>query len=719
MTVLWHDFETKSRADIKKSGGPYYSRHPSTRVLMCAYAFDNDEKVQQWVPAEGQKMPRDLRDAIRDPDVLKSAFNAAFEMGIWQNVLDEEIFFEEWRCTQVAAMTLSFPAALEKVGPIVNLPTDKQKDSRGKALIRKFCIPRKPTKNAPWEWNTMHTHEEEWEEFKEYNIQDVIAERAIWGRIKKWQPPEHEWAMWHIDREINEDGIPINRRVMERAIEFTQYIRDKQYQRIRKLTGVENPRSNPQMLEWLRDHGYRFNDLKAGHVKRAAEDERLSEKTREVLTLRSEVAKTSTDKYKAMARSIDPDDDVIRGCFKFAGAQRTWRWSGQIIQPQNLARPHPAFEECQPQLVEHLETLSNEALVLLYDKHWKSKGPTITDMLSTAIRPTIQAPKGEMIFAADLNAIENRVLGYLAQDQKILDVFRNNRDPYIDFAKYMFNTTYEIEYERYKPKDGSKGNKDHRTIAKPGVLGCGYMLSAGEEWENEDTGEIEATGLLGYAWNMGVSNFTMDDSELSVKVWRATFEKAVEYWWEIDKAAKKCLRTGKPTQAGPVEFDRSGPFMRMWLPSGRALHYCRPRLEQTVQYFCEEKRKYLPWHLCKRPVKEDTRVKENITYEGLNDKNHWGRIHTHPGKWTENADQAISRDILAQAIKRFRRRVPRSEGRIRLHVHDEPVGIGPEKYAERNLKILIECMTEPMPWASEKELPLGAAGSISKVWIKD
>lgn len=324
-----------------------------------------------------------------------------------------------------------------------------------------------------------------------------------------------------------------------------------------------------------------------------------------------------------------------------------------------------------------------------------------------------------MIFGADLNAIENRVLGYLAQDQRILDVFRKKRDPYIDFAGYMYNTDYETEWERFKPADGSKGDKGHRTIAKPGVLGCGYMLSAGKQKENKKTGEIEATGLLGYAWNMGVKSFTQDDADLSVRVWRETFSDAVEYWWAIEKAAKLCMTSEKKTWAGPVSFDRSGPFLRMLLPSGRALHYCRPRLEQSVTYWCEVERKYLPYDLCVRPNKLKYREKTNLTYEGLNDKNKWGRIWTHPGKLTENADQAISRDLLAEAMRRFRRRVARKIARLRWHVHDEIVGICRAEHGDEMLKILLECMEEEMPWASQDELPLGAAGSVAQVWIKD
>ena len=714
MTILFNDFEARSRASIKKVGARRYARDPSTRALMLAYAFDNDD-VQQWVPAEGQKMPRDLRDALRDPKVIKRSWNAQMEIAMWEAVYGEEIDYNAWECTMVHAYCLSLPGSLEAAGEVVDLPEDKKKSTRGKYLIRKFCIPRTPTKTKPWEWNSHITDPEDWDEFKDYNVQDVVAERAIYRHIRKWPVPNHEWDMWVLDQEINKDGIPINMKVVEKAISFTEFIRDKRYARIKELTGVENPRSNPQLLEWLWDNGYKFDDLKKGHVERAAQDPTTNRwDVKEVLALRAEVAKTSPDKFYAMERAVDPDKDVIQGCLQFGGAQRTLRWSGRVIQPQNLSRPHADLEKVQPECVRHMETMSNETLEMLYDRtpgNFKAVGAI--DFIATCVRPTIQAPKGHMMVSADLNAIENRVLGYLSGDQKILDVFRNDRDPYVDFASYMFHQPYDVLMAEVVAGDKSK-----RTIAKPGVLGCGYMLSAGEEHENEKTGEMEATGLLGYAWNMGVK-LTAEQAEESVKVWRRTFEDAVAYWWKIDKAAKRCVRTGMETDAGPVWFDRSGPFMRMHLPSGRSLHYCRPQLSETELFWCHEKRKYLPYHMCKQPDRDDTKFKESITYEGMNDKNKWVRIHTHPGKWTENADQAIARDILAESMRRFRRRVSRDVARLVLHVHDEPVAIAKEREAERVLKIMEECLKEPMPWATEKELPLGAKGSIGQCWVKD
>jgi len=712
---FFNDHETFSEVDLKKTGSYRYSTDPSTRLLMTAWSFDPDPKaaVDQWVKAEGQKMPRDLREALRDPEMVKRAWNAEFEKNIYRYVLDEEIFEEEWECTQTTAMTVSLPANLGAAGEVLDIPLDKKKDAEGKKLIKLFCTPQKPTKKNPFTRANHITHPEEWERFKSYNRQDVVAEKAIYARIRRWSMPEQELEMWALDQEINRDGIPVNMDVVRRAIAYCEHVRARRYARIKKITGVDNPRSGAQLLPWLRDNGYRFDDLKKGHVVRESENEDLDDDVRDVLRLRAEVARTSPDKYKAIERAAEfiNGEWVVRGALKFAGAQRTWRWSGRIFQPQNLPRPTPDVEGHEEKCVMSIAKLTPQALDLVYDKPM--------DLLASCIRPTIQAPPGWLLIGADLNAIENRVLGYLAQDQKILDVFRLKRDPYIDFAGYMFDTDYETELAIYE-NNGGKKNKEHRTTAKPGVLGCGYMLSAGEQHENKQTGEIEATGLLGYAWNMGVK-LTPEQAELSVDVWRATYKDAVKYWWEIMDAAKACLedKDGRKHWAGPVYFDRSGPLMRMRLPSGRYLHYVRPRLEEVEQVWCDRKLKYLPLALCAEPNRKKTRIKTSLTYEGLNDKNKWTRIGTHPGKLTENADQAISRDLLAEAMMRFRRRVSREIAKIRLHVHDEIVAMVREEHADRVLQILIECMSEEMPWASEKELPLGAAGTKGRVWIKD
>lgn len=697
MTNLSLDFESASELDLRKVGLSRYARHPSTRALMLGWAIDGDP-VDLVCFAEGQKAPKILKEALRDPHVIKRAWNAPFERAIFKFVLGLDIPIEQWRDTMVLAYSLSFPGKLEKVGDIIDLPDDQKKIARGKLLIRRFCKPRKATKNKPWTWCNHETDPEEWEEFKGYCMNDVEAERAIYRRIHKWDMPEHEWENWFLDQRINEAGIPVNMRVVKNAIKVAREITRSKLDRMAEITGLKNPNSGAQLLPWLRDQGYPFEDLKKGHVARALQmieqnegigqlDEgpgfEAPEELREVLELRQEVSKSSVKKYNALALACDvePGSHIgfLRNAFQFAGAGRTWRWAGRKYQAQNLARPAKALKKTQGQAVRDLEVLDAEAIQLIY--------PKPMDLLSTCVRPVVQAPPGWVFIDSDLNAIENRVLGWMADEQKILDVFRAGRCPYVDFAAYMFMQKYDALWAEYKGGDDTK-----RTTAKPAVLGCGYRLGPGEQYENALTGEMEANGLLGYAWNMGVM-LTPEESARSVEVWRNTYSRAVEYWDELEAAAKRCINTGRAAEAGPLRFDRSGPFMRMILPSGRALHYCRPKIEP----------KRTPWGA----------IKPTITYEGLNDKKQWVRIKTHSGKITENGDQAIARDLLAHGM-----RLAAREGLdIRLHVHDQIVAMVREDDADAALKLLSQCMSDQPAWA--KGLPLGSAGFVSPFFIKD
>jgi len=719
---LHHDFETYCDVSVTDVGSDVYARHPSTEVLMCAYAY-NDEEIDQWVPAEDRSpMPRDLKLAMEDPNCFKFAWNKPFEWAIWNHVLKMFIPHDQWRDPMVMAFALSLPGSLEKAGQVVELPEDMQKMKRGKLLIRKFCQPRKASKKDARVRVYPADAPADWEEFKLYNRTDVGAERAIYKKLRKFDLPPNEWDLWVLDQEINQAGIPINMSMVNNAVVIYEELVGDALHEMRQLTGLDNPNSTAQLLPWLQDRGYPFDDMVKAHVVRgearaaeqiaeagySADDEQMvldayisrveagvEQKfnseideicvVRRVLHLRLRAAKASPKKYYALqdyADQSDPQNVVIRNAFQFAGAGRTWRWSGRAFQAQNLPRPANKFIEKNIALAtHHVEVLSAPALALLWNDPF--------DVLTSTIRPTAQAPDGMVFVDADLNAIENRVLGWIAKCKKILRVFELNRDPYIDFATYLFGGTYEERLAEYKSGDGSK-----RTISKPGVLGCGYMLSAGEQITNKETGEIEGTGLLGYAWDMGVKEFTKEQSKLSVDTFRREFEEVKDFWYAIERAAKKCVRTGMPTQHHMIKFDMKAPFLRMILPSGRALHYCRPRLEMVKA----------PWG----------DMKETLTYEGLNDKKQWLRLPTHPGKVTENADQAIARDLLAHGMMLAARKYKID---IRIHVHDQIVGLCREQDAKERLEQLQECMQVVPRWAPG--LPLGSAGFISKIFVKD
>lgn len=693
LDLLSLDFETYSEVSLPDVGSSVYSKHPSTEILMAAYAF-NQGQVRQWDALGGEPCPAELREALVDPEVQKWAWNAPFEMQITDQLL-AEVDVRQWRCTMVFAQHFSLPGKLEKAGPVVGLPEDQQKDRRGKALMRKFSFPRKPTKAIPRNRLLPADAPEDYEDYLSYNRSDVVAERGIRNRLWKYGMPESEWELWFADQQINNAGLPINIRMVQNAIRVYEEALRTGLDEMRDITGLQNPNSPSQLLPWLKEHGYMFDDLKKGHVTTAlryfekppshwGEDRwleyRASNALQAVLSLRKETSRTSIKKYYALARATDTDGN-LRHVLQMNGAARTGRYAGRIFQPQNLPRPEKRFEKMQPELAKNIEEMDYESLKLVYGN--------VFDVLASGLRPAAQAPEGKLFADADLNAIENRVLGWISGCEKILKVFKDNLDPYISFATYLYDQPYDKLWHEYKVL----GQSLKRTIAKPGTLGCGYGMGPGEVRTNYKTGEIEGTGLLGYAWNMGVTDFTQEDAKHSVDTFRREFKEVVTYWYDLERAAKKCIRTGLPVRHGHIEFQIKGPFLLMILPSGRPLYYVRPKLEEIET----------PWGA----------KKVQITYEGLNDRKQWVRIHTTPGKLTENADQAISRDLLVHGIL-----LAMKNGiDVRLHVHDQIVGLVNESDAERGLRVLRECMEQQPTWA--KDLPLGSAGLTTKVFIKD
>jgi DNA polymerase len=666
---------------------------------MLAYAV-NDGPVRQWIPAEDEDdMPEELMEMLLDPLCVKFAWNKGFEWSMFTHVLGIEIPHEQWRDPMVMAYSCALPGALEKAGAVLGLDDDKKKQTRGRALMKVFSWPRKATKNMPWTRVEWWMDEAKWEEYKEYNRQDVIAERSCYKKLKAYDMPPWEWTNWLLDQRINQAGIPINMNMVDNAVEIYEEVIADRINEMKHLTGLDNPASPKQLLPWMKDKGYPFDDCVAAHIRRAYDkltgrlesedgdnyifpaERREAEDLHRVLGLRLEVSQTSPKKYHALQRSVDRKSCIVRNAFQFAGAGRTWRFAGRLFQVQNLPRPLWYLEDHMEHVAYILENLDYGAIEAMYEKPM--------DVLKSGIRPAAQAPEGKVFIDADLSAIENRVLGWLSECEKILNVFRDGKDPYLAFSVDMkLHANYKEAHAAYLA-----GDKTNRTLAKPGVLGCGYQLGAGKRILNRKTGEVEGTGLLGYAWNMGIEQFTVKDSKLSVDTFRGTFKEVPEYWKDIEAAAKKCIQTGRPVDFGLLQFDRKGPFLRMKLPSGRYLHYCRPRIELVMA----------PWG----------KEIQNITYEGLTQNGHWGRINTHGGKLTENADQAISRDLLMNAM-----RLADAEGLdIRIHVHDEILALSDEDKAEAELQLLMDCLNESPDWA--KGLPLASAGYISRIFIKD
>lgn len=706
------DYETFSELDLPDVGTDRYAQHESTEVLMAAYCV-GDEEVEHWDNMH-DPIPASLLRILNDPNCIIYAWNAPFERYITKHVLGIDIPIHRWRDTMVMSLYNGLPGSLDKAGPVIGLPETMRKDARGKALITKFSKPRKPTKRNPADRLYPYMAESDWHDFCVYNVQDVITERAIYKRLKPYDLPREEWEMWIIDQQINQAGIPINMEMVDGANATYEYVLDQRVGEMREITGLANPGSTTQLLPWLQERGYPFEDCKKGHIQRGREraDEAIklgkpltaqnllagevssravsfpeTQDLHRVLELRSEVSRTSPTKYAALQRAVDRKDGVLRNTLQFCGASRTHRWAGRIFQPQNLAKPPKDLEDWVDAIAHYLEFMEPWAIDQIFERPM--------DVLATGVRPAAQAPEGYLFVDADLNAIENRVLGWVSNCSRILQVFELGRDPYIDFATYLFGEPYDVLYHEYKVlKNGAK-----RTVAKPGVLGCGYQLGAGDERVNRQTGEIEATGLLGYAWNMGIKDFTKEQAILSVKVFRETYSEVVDFWYGIERAAKACVKTGKPVNFGLISFEMKGPFLRMILPSGNWLAYLRPRIEDAET----------PWG----------EMKATLTYEGVNDKNQWTRIKTHGGKLTENAVQSIARDLLAHGIKL----AMKAGIDVRLHVHDQIVALAKAEEADETLDML-QAFMQIIPWWARSrlgftDLPLGSAGFTSKVFKKD
>lgn len=671
MTKLSIDLETRSRCDLLANGLHAYSRDPSSRVIIFGYALD-DAPVQVWLPHEG-KAPPDLREAIKDPAVEKWAWNAPFEENMISHTMGLPV--TNWRDTMVQALYASLPASLAYAGKALKLPEEMLKNPEGKRLIRLFSIPRKDGKFNDWK-----SHPEDFALFVEYCRQDVEAERAIRDRLAQLPVPDFEWDLWRLDQEINQRGIPVDLEFVEKAIDMGRAEKTRLVNILMRETGLPNPMTQSAFLVWARERGYPYGDLRKATVEAAIREGAVSADLARILSLRSQAGKTSMSKFdtiKAMTQG-----GRIYNSVQFYGASRTGRWAGRGVQIQNLPRPIREVEEQEERVTEMVRAGQ-------YDEILMEFGQAIP-VVSSVIRSAFRARDGHIFYAADLNAIENRVIGWLADCAPILNVFRNNRDPYKDFGTRMFHKAYE---DITKPE---------RTLSKPAVLGCGYMLSGGEEEVNKN-GDTIRTGLWGYAGSMGIT-MTRDQAHESVRVFREAYPEVVQLWYALKDAAFEAVSTNATVRVGPVVFNGSPGVMRVRLPNGRCLVYLRPKIEQMKREFV----KLMP----DGTKKKESRIVDCLTYEGMNPfTKQWGRVTTHGGKLTENLVQAIARDILCAGLVEAKRR----GFEIVMHVHDEIVAEVP---LDSPLKPsdLAAAMSVPMPWAPT--LPLKAEAISTPIYKK-
>lgn len=674
MTQLGLDYETFSETDLKKHGLDQYANCDSTEVLMLGWAFDDDEP-ELWLP-HIEPMPKEVQKALTTPGVDKRAWNAAFEILISTNVLGLELDLSQWIDPMIMARYCSLPGSLDRAGNVIRLPEELLKMSEeGKKYIKKFSVPQKPTKKQPLTRLGWWTHPEEFLHFGGYCKQDVVTERAIFRRLRRYDLPPHEWDNWRLDFRINQRGYPIDVEFAKAAHNAFIYVRKEIADEVGELTGLDNAKSTAQMSKWAKDHGYKRSNMQKDTLNKAIRDDGLDPAVVEILQKYQKARSTNPTKYAAILNIIGRDHRA-RNSLAFMGAQRTHREAGRTVQFQNISRPSKPFEDMDysARAREDLKEFRPGFLKMLYDDPM--------DTIVSLIRSTIKAPPGRQLAVADLASIENVMLGFLAQCEKTLGEFRDGKDPYLAFAVYLFDMDYETLLAEVK-----NGDKSKRTLAKPGKLGAGYRLGGGE-MRNGDK-----TGLWAYAENLGVI-MTQEEAKRSIDVFREQYPAIVQLWYDIERACKQVIAGSKgEVRINSMVIDAKGPFMRIGMPSGTHLHYLRPKIEE----------KRTPWGA----------MRPTITYEGIDQyTGKWTRLSTHGGKLTENVTQKAARDVLFHGLQNAERSGLMTVG----HVHDEIIA-EVDHGDEAALQTLIQCMTDAPEWAPG--LPLNAAGYLSDFYTKD
>jgi len=695
------DFETYSDIDLKDKGLDLYSAHPSCEVLLCAWGVD-DEKVRLWDPTRGEKMPAQLRELLEDDDVELHAFNAQFERTIMRRVLGIEPNVKRWRCTMVHAYMLSFTGDLAEVGQQIGISQDKQKLAEGKRLIHLFTKPQKVTKNQPLRRRDEISDPDEWERFREYCVMDVIAEREIHSFLDQPQfaVPKREWAFYALDQVINDRGIPIDRDFADKAYKMASRRKAILIDKMNAITGLQNSNSGDQLVPWLKVRGYPFDDLRKDTVKKVLSVDQarkdgdklpkgeieftLTDEAVTILKLRQKSARTTHTKYNALLKAMG-DDMRMRFILQFAGASRTNRFAGRRFQPQNLTSLHSLSDN--PEVIEIL----NEAIRTDDDEFLEVLMAEPLDALAGLVRSAVFAEDGKTFRVCDLSSIESVTIGWVTGCERLLNVFRDGKDAYKDFATELYN----VEYDDV--------TKTQRKMAKPATLGAGYRLGGGELYDGKKT------GLWGYAEGMGVE-MTRKEAHENVRTFRSVYSEIPKAWYALEDAIMRTIRKGVTTKACKCTFsivrsDRvtKDKFLVCKLPSGRKIYYHKPIIKKKPFVFKDRD--------TGKPKKV---MKDQITYMGkMQNGRKWVRIDSHGGKFIENIVQAIARDILREGIITAHQ----AGFFIIMHVHDEIVCEEREDDQAHSLEKLRECMIRPIKWCAD--MPLNAAGHEGKFYRKD
>ena len=597
------DLETFSDVDLKKCGVYKYASSPNFEILLFGVSVDGGE-VTVYDLASGDTVPEEIIRALSDDSVIKWAYNASFErvcLSVWlrrnypqyfssysieedtvRNYLDPS----SWRCSLVWGAYMGLPLSLEGIGKVLKL--ENQKMAEGKALIRYFCVPCKPTKANGGRTRNLPEHDPvKWSTFIAYNKRDVETEMAIQQKLSKFPVPEFLWEEYHLDQEINDRGIQLDMVLVEQAIAIDERSREELSAKMRQLTALENPNSVQQMKEWLTKHGLEVDCLDKKAVKELLKT--APPELAEVLELRRQLAKSSVKKYQAMQNAVCADGRA-RGMFQFYGANRSGRWAGRLIQLQNLPQNHMTHLEDARRLV---RAGDYALLSALYD--------SVPEVLSELIRTAFVPRDGYKFIVSDFSAIEARVLSFLAGESWRLKVFAENGDIYCASASAMFHVPVE--------KHGQ--NAHLRQKGKIAELALGYGGSVGA---------LKSMGAL-------ATGLAEEELQPLVDAWRTSNPNIVQLWWDVDNAVKTTVRQRLDTETHGIRFRYRSGMLFIILPSGRQLCYVKPKMG-TNKF-----------------------GGESVTYEGVGSTKKWERIESYGPKFTENVVQAISRDILMYAMR--------------------------------------------------------------------
>ena len=579
------DIESYSDVDLSKCGVYKYSSSPNFEILLFGFSVDGGD-VRVVDLACGEEIPAEILAALSDESVTKWAFNAMFERVCLSSYLGEWLEPESWKCSMVWSATLGLPLSLENVGAVLGL--EKQKLTEGKDLIRYFCIPCKPTKVNGGRTRNLPEHDrEKWERFKAYNLRDVEAEMQIQQRLSKFPVLDFVWEEYWQDQEINDRGIGVDMERVKSAIVMDGRSKAELSEAMKKLTELENPNSVQQMKQWLSENGMETDSLDKKAVAALLED--APEPLKTVLTLRQQLAKSSVKKYQAMENAVCADSRA-HGMFQFYGANRTGRYSGRIIQLQNLPQNHiPDLAQAR----ELVKAGDFDALSMLYED--------IPDTLSQLIRTAFVPQDGRKFIVADFSAIEARVIAWIAGERWRLKVFEGGGDIYCASASQMFHVPVE--------KHGVNGHL--RQKGKIAELALGYG------------------GSVGALKSMGALEMGLAEEELQplVSAWRDSNPNITEFWWAVDRAVKECVKKRVPTETHGIRFDYQSGMLFITLFSGRRLAYVKPR------------------------IGENQFGGESVTYMGVGSAKKWERLESYGPKFVENIVQAVSRDILCYAMQ--------------------------------------------------------------------